>query len=113
MDVKFPRPSRLVLDNALDFIRRRGRAGATAAELAPIELKGLHIAAVLVEEGLVSVTRENRFVLIRYASSRVPPKRYVDADNRCARIPSMSETLVAARAQKSRGEKRSVSSRVR
>jgi hypothetical protein len=49
-----------------------GPAGAAAREIANGEGAGLRIGAALVRHGLAEVTRDNRFMLARYAGKSVP-----------------------------------------
>jgi hypothetical protein len=57
---------------ALLVLAKRGRAGAAAREIANGEGAGLRIGAALVRHGLAEVTRDNRFMLARYAGKSVP-----------------------------------------
>jgi hypothetical protein len=56
---------------ALRRLAQRGRGGATAREIGDTEEEGLSVGARLVEFKLVTVTRTNRFVLVKYVGKSV------------------------------------------
>jgi hypothetical protein len=57
---------------AMRRLRKHGRAGAMACELADSEAAGVPIGVTLVRLGLAVVTRGNRFVLAELAGKAVP-----------------------------------------
>ena len=57
---------------AMRRLRKHGRAGATARELADSEEAGVLIGVTLMRLGLAVVTRSNHFVLAEYAHKVVP-----------------------------------------
>ena len=69
-------------------LAKRGRAGGTVRELANSEAAGVPIGATLVRLGLAVVTRDNRFVLAKYAGKAVPGAIAWDDDRRAGRVPS-------------------------
>lgn len=73
---------------ALRRLAKRGRAGATARDIADSEAAGVPIGATLVRLGLAVVTRGNRFVLAKYAGKAVPGATVWDDDRRAGRVPS-------------------------
>jgi hypothetical protein len=52
-------------------LAKRGRAGATAREIGDSEATGLSVGASLVKHKLATVTRTNRFMLVKYVGKRV------------------------------------------
>jgi hypothetical protein len=57
---------------AMRRLRKHGRAGAMACQLADSEAAGVPIGVTLVRLGLAVVTRGNRFVLAELAGKAVP-----------------------------------------
>lgn len=76
---------------AMRRLRRHGRAGAMACELADSEAAGVPIGVTLVRLGLAVVTRGNRFVLAELAGKAVPDAiTWDDPNRRLGRLPSRS-----------------------
>jgi hypothetical protein len=67
------RPRTARRTDALSIIARAGRCGATAASLADTEAQGLALGVKLVTRGLVTVTRNNRFILKKHEQKMMAP----------------------------------------
>jgi hypothetical protein len=76
---------------AMRRLRRHGRAGAMACELADSEAAGVPIGVTLVRLGLAVLTRSNRFVLAELTGKTVPDAiTWDDPSRRLGRLPSRS-----------------------
>lgn len=76
---------------AMRRLRKAGRGGAMACELADSEAAGVPIGVTLVRLGLAVVTRGNRFVLAELAGKAVPDAiTWDNPDRRLGRLPSRS-----------------------